>query len=359
MNNQAIGIIPMLLSMILDLYVSYIVSFLVGISLCLLLLFVFHLLVKKDIYQFLLLPTLLAYMGYSFFLFFDLQSLHIYSPIVAEILLVCILGFARFFRRSILYRSKDWLLPQQVLFRSTLNEAFFIAEILQTLYTLYLFVALLYTHLPEDSFHSSGFIRIFYHYVGALIGVVVIVYGQIRTYMLYRKMEEEIWLPVLNNKGRIVGSVAYSIERMSHRKYYHPVVRIAAVYKGMLYLKKRETESFVSPGLLDHPFHKYILFRHSRESVVQDIIGNLKDDASAQPRFMIHYTFENNKVKQLVSLYAVTLRTEEQLKHLTAGKLWTTKQIEAEMEAGIFSEYFCKEFPYLQSTVLLAESISP
>jgi hypothetical protein len=360
LNNQALGITPLLLSMILDLYVSYVVSFVIGISLTLLLLIIFHLLTKKDIYQFLLFPTLLMYTGYSFFLFFNFDvALHIYSPIVAEILLVCILGFAGFFRRAILRRTKDWLFPHQILYRFVLNEAFFVSQILQTLYTLYLFVALLYTHLPENTFHGAGFIRIFYHYVGALIGVLVIVYEQIRIYMIHRKLGEEIWLPVLNNKGRVVGRVAYSTEKTSRKKYYHPVVRIAVIYNGMLYLAEREKDAFVSPDLLDYPFHRHVLYRYSRENAVQDIIGNLKNDASAKPRFMIHYTFENNKVKQLISLYAITLHTEEQLKHLTHGKLWTVKQIEANMEANIFSEYFHKEFPFLRSTILLAESVSP
>jgi hypothetical protein len=359
LNNQAIGIVPILVSMILDIYISYIASFLIGISFCLLLLLVFHLLVRKDIYQFLLLPTLATYIGYSFFLFFDFEkNLNLYSPVVAEILLVSILGFTGFFKRRILRRYKDMQRPYQVLFRSTLTEAFFIAEVIQTLYTLYLFVALLYTHLPEKSFHGEDFIRIFYHYVGAFIGVLVISYEQIRIYMTNKKLGEEVWLPILNNKGCVVGSVAHSIKQRSHKKYYHPIVRVAVVHKGMLYLTKREREDPVSPDLLDVPFHRHVLFRHSRDNTVQDLIGRLRNSLSVKPRFMIHYTFENNKVKQLVSLYVISLQTKEELLSLPKGKLWTSKQIEANIYANIFSEYFHKEFPYLQSTILAAERAS-
>jgi hypothetical protein len=358
LNNQAIGITPLLLSMILDLYVSYIASFLIGISLTLLLLVVFHFLAKKNIYQFLLLPTFAAYMGYSCFLFFNFDvALNVYSPIVAEILLVAILGLAGFFKRAILRHSKDRLFPRQILYRTLLNEAFFVSQILQTLYTLYLFIALLYTHLPANTFHDAGFVRLFYHYLGAVIGVVVIVYEQIRIYMIHRKLGKEIWLPVLNNKGRVIGRTAYSIVKTSRKKYYHPVVRIAVVYKGMLYLREREREAFVSPDLLDYPFHRHLLYCQNREDALKNILGELQNDPSLLPRFMIHYTFENNRVKQLISLYALTLHTEEQVKLLTGGKFWTIKQIEANMEEKIFSEYFHKEFPYLQNTILLAENI--
>jgi hypothetical protein len=343
--------------MVLDLYISYVVSFLIGMALTFLLMMIFLFLAKKDIYQFLLYPIFLTFVGYSIFLFFNFDvALHIYSPIVVEILLVSILGFTGFFKRRILRRSKDWLLPHQALYRLVLNEAFFVSQIVQTFYTLYLFVALLCTHLPENSFRGTGFIRIFYHYVGVAIGLSIFAYEQIRVYMLSRKLGEEIWLPVLNDKGLVVGSVAYSVEKMSHKKYYHPMLRIAVVYQGMLYLTKREKDAYVSPDTLDIPFRQHILFRHSREALIQDIIGELKNDPSAQPRFMIHYTFENDKVKQLISLYAIRLDTEEQLKHLSNGKLWTAKQIEENRGANIFSEYFYKEFPYLQTTLLLAES---
>jgi hypothetical protein len=55
----------------------------------------------------------------------------------------------------------------------------------------------------------------------------------------------------------------------------------------------------------------------------------------------------------LVSLYAIRLHSEDQMKYLTNGKLWTVKQIEAEMKSNLFSEYFRQEFPYLQTTILL------
>jgi hypothetical protein len=73
---------------------------------------------------------------------------------------------------------------------------------------------------------------------------------------------------------------------------------------------------------------------------------------------MLCYTFENEEVKQLVSLYAITFHDEEQAKHFSGGKWWTTKQIESEIDTKIFSEYFIKEFPYLQNTILLAEAES-
>ncbi|MDR1499640.1 MAG: hypothetical protein LBI58_01520 [Tannerellaceae bacterium] len=358
LNNQAIGLLPLLTSMILDLYVSHVISFIAGFTLALFLLGFFHLLVKKDIYQFLLLPVILTYTLYSVFLLFDIgPSLDLYSPIIAEVLLVSILGFAGFFKRSLLLRVRRLTLRHQVSFKITLTEAFYVAEIVQTLYTLYLFVVLLHTHLPRASFHQDdpGFIRVFYHYTGAAIGLLVLTYEQIRLIAVNSKLKQEIWLPILNDRGHVIGRTAYSPTRNQPVRHYHPIVRVAVVYKGMIYMTRRDKDSHVSPDLLDHPFSRHILFRHSRENTVDEIIGSLREDSSARPRFMIHYTFENKKVKQLVSLYTIILNAEDQLKTLAQGKLWTAKQIESNLTANIFSEYFHKEFPYLQNTVLLAE----
>ena len=115
---------------------------------------------------------------------------------------------------------------------------------------------------------------------------------------------------------------------------------------------------FVSPDTMDYPFHNYVLFRHSIDSTVKETLGSLAQDKSIAPRFLIRYTFENEKVKHLVSLYVICLRTEEQLNQCKrrSGKLWTAKQIEENLSSGVFSEYFEKEFAYLQNTILFAES---
>ena len=91
------------------------------------------------------------------------------------------------------------------------------------------------------------------------------------------------------------------------------------------YLVRRSKDEFVSPDTMDYPFHNYVLFRHSIDSTVKETLGSLAQDKSIAPRFLIRYTFENEKVKHLVSLYVICLRTEEQLNQCKrrSGKLWT------------------------------------
>ena len=91
-------------------------------------------------------------------------------------------------------------------------------------------------------------------------------------------------------------------------------------------------------------------------------LAKLKDCLpKVTPRLLVRYTFENEQVKQQVSLFVVYLREETQLESCKteAGKLWSVRQIEENLGTGIFSEYFEKEYSYLKNTVLLAENVCP
>ncbi|WP_455632419.1 hypothetical protein [Parabacteroides sp.] len=360
LDNQAIGLLPLLLFMFLDNYFSYLLSFIIGVTFCFVCIFLFQVLSKDKVYQFMLLPSAGTLVLYSVFLCLKLEPvLFIYSPLITEVLLVVALAIVGFTRRTVIQRIRDSKSPsfKRTLLRTTLNEFYFLAQLVQNLYTLHLFIILLYSILPE-TMQNMRTERFLYRELGLVIGVLVIVYEQIRLSLMQGSLKKEMWLPVLNDKGKVIGCIARSVSRSLPKKYYHPIVRIAVVYNGMLYLIRRSKDEFVSPDTMDYPFHTYVLFRHSIDSTVKEAIGSLAQDKSIAPRCLIRYTFENEKVKHLVSLYVICLRTEEQLNQCKrrSGKLWTAKQIEENLNSGVFSEYFEKEFAYLQNTILFAES---
>lgn len=362
LDNQAIGLLPLLLFMFLDNYFSYMLSFIIGITFCFVCIFLFQVLIKDKVYQFLLLPSSATLVLYSIFLCLKLEPvLFIYSPLITEVLLVVVLSIVGFTKRTVLQRIRNSKHPgyKRTLLRTTLNEFYFVSQLIQNAYTVHLFIILLYSILPEEM-QSMSTERFIYRQLGVIIGVLIIIYEQVRLSMMRGSLRKEMWIPVLNDAGKVIGCMARSVSRALPKKYYHPVVRVAVIYNGMLYLVKRNKDEFVFADVLDYPFRKYVLFRHSIENTMKEAIGDLSNDKSIAPRFLIRYTFENEKVKHLVSLYVVCLRTEEQLQVCKSrnGKLWTGRQIEENMSSGIFSGYFEKEFPYLQNTILFAESFS-
>ncbi|RHJ77794.1 hypothetical protein [Parabacteroides sp. AM08-6] len=360
LDNQAIGLLPLLLFMFLDNYFSYLLSFIIGVTFCFVCIFLFQVLSKDKVYQFLLLPAATTLVLYSIFLCLRLEPvLFIYSPLITEVLLVVVLAFLGFAKRTILHRIRTSKHPtyKRTLMRTTLNEFFFVAQLIQNLYTLHLFIILVYSILP-DTMQSVRMERFLYRELGIVIGILLILYEQIRISMMQGSLQKEMWLPVLNESGKVVGCIARSVSRSVPKKYYHPIVRIAVIHQGMLYLVKRSKKAFISPDAVDYPFYSYVLFRHSIESTVKDAIGTLNEEQDVMPRFLIRYTFENEKVKHLVNLYVVCIRSEEVMEQIKQpnGKLWTSKQIEENLGSGVFSEYFEQEFAYIQNTVLLAEN---
>ena len=265
LDNQAIGLLPLLLFMFLDNYFSYLLSFIIGVTFCFVCIFLFQVLSKDKVYQFMLLPSAGTLVLYSVFLFLKLEPvLFIYSPLITEVLLVVALAIVGFTRRTVIQRIRDSKRPsfKRTLLRTTLNEFYFLAQLVQNLYTLHLFIILLYSILPE-TMQNMRTERFLYRELGLVIGVLVIVYEQIRLSLMQGSLKKEMWLPVLNDNGKVIGCIARSVSRSLPKKYYHPIVRIAVVYNGMLYLVRRSKDEFVSPDTMDYPFHNYVLFRHS------------------------------------------------------------------------------------------------
>lgn len=359
-QNQGIGLLPLLLFMLLDNFFSYKLSFVIAVLICMVSLLVYRVLSKDRVYQFLLLPASATLILYAVFIFLRLDPvLFIYSPIIIEVLLVVVLAVIGFTKRTVLRSLRNSRSPayKKTMMRTALNEFYFLTQIIQSVYTLHLFVILFYTMLPAEM-QGEQIERFLYRYLGLVLGVAVIGYEQIRILMMQGSLKKEMWLPVLDDHGKVVGCMARSVSRAASKKYYHPVVRVAVVYKGMLYLVKRNRKDFISPETLDYPYRRYVIYRHTIESTVKEAIGDLAEEKDLTPRFMIRYTYENEKVKHQVSLFVVCLRTEEQFnkcRHF-GGKLWTGKQIDENLGKGVFSGYFEEEYPYLKNTVLFAEN---
>lgn len=360
MQNQTIGLLPLLLFMLLDNFFSYKLSFVIAVLICMVSLLLYRVLSKDRIYQFLLLPASATLMLYAVFIFLRLEPvLFVYSPIVVEVLLVVVLAVIGFTKRFVLRSLRNSRTPsyKKTMMRTALNEFYFLVQIVQSAYTLHLFVILFYTMLPSEmqEVHVERFL---YRYLGLILGIALMGYEQIRISLMQGSLKKEMWLPVLDDNGKVVGCMARSVSRSVSKKYYHPVVRIAVIYKGMLYLMKRSKKDYVSPEMLDYPFQRDVIFRHTIEATVKETMGSLAEEQEVNPRFMIRYTYENEKVKHQVSLFVLCLRSEEQFnkcRHF-GGKLWTGKQIEENMGKGVFSGYFEEEYPYLKNTVLFAEN---
>lgn len=363
LNSQGAGLLPLLLHMFLNNFFTYVVSYQIALVFCVLCMLIFAGLFKRQVYQLMLIPSAITLALYSIFLITELQPmLIVYSSLISEWLFVAVLAIVNMFKRQsfLWFRMAKHTGIKRKRLQAALTEYHFIAKISQNVYTLHLFILVFYMILPDD-YKSLSMERLINTDAPLLIGIFIIVFEQIRMFLIRRNLRKEKWLPVVNRIGKVIGRVPYWVSMNSQIKYCHPVVRIAVVYNGMFYLLKRKASEAVSPSALDYPFYGYVLYKQSIEDAVTAMVGHSISTSPVKPRLLIRYPFENDRVNSFVSLYVISVRTEEQFTEYIKkpdGKLWTRKQIEENLGKGVFSEYFEKEYPYLQSTVLLADGFS-
>lgn len=359
-DNQAIGLLPVLIFILAENFFPYTISFLFSAFFSIVLYAFWGLRRKGEMYRFVLYSVAVTQLLFLAFLLFGNKTLlDKYASLFMCMLFVLVLTYTMFRRRPLMrkFRNVEMTSDELGFLNASLNEFFFVIQIIQTLFAFHLFVVLFYLILPESE-KNPGYEPFLFRHAFLVLGLGLILYEYIRLIIMRGYLRKEVWLPVLNDKGKVIGRIAHSVSAASSRKFYHPVVRVAVVYNGMLYLTKRDQASLVSPGSLDYPFKYYVRFQQSIEDAVYEALSANFPRESVSPRFLIRYKFENETVKSQVSVYVVYLRTEEQLVQCKQayGKLWTARQIEENLGTGLFSEYFEKEFTYMQNTVLMVEN---
>jgi len=211
-------------------------------------------------------------------------------------------------------------------------------------------LVLVYTTLENSIFYQQ-ILR--YFYLSLL--VFLIIYEIFRIQIIRSKLFHEEWWPVVNDQGKIVGTIEHQTSLKDENKYMHPVVRVMLVDKGRVFLQKRAESNIVYPGLWDTAISNHVKVGESIEQCV---------DRTARER----YQLERFKYMHL-SNYTVELKDEFHYSFLFVScqllqikpnpvfidqtKWWTKQQIEDNMETGIFTENFILEFNVLKRSGLL------
>jgi hypothetical protein len=288
---------------------------------------------------------------WSIFSFMDISDLDRF--VVVEIIFVLSLIGMRLARAKIVHKSARRANPAV---KNYLNESFRVA--FQTQYGLsihLLFVLLFYI------FNVTGyqaFIVLAELLTCQIILVTIILTESARLRILDRKLHNEEWLPIITEEGGVTGKVAKSIVKDLKNRYMHPIVRIALIHDGKVYLHECKQPCMQSPGLFDYPFEKYVLFEQEIDATVKKCVREKCGDVDVPLRFLLKYVFENDTTKRLVFLYVSDIEDEALFNRLNLndGKLWTISQINDNMGTDTFSECFELEYEYLKNTVLLAKN---
>lgn len=282
-------------------------------------------------------------------------------PVFFEIFLVFILLTIRLFRPyliGLLFPKKN---PIEKVF---LNEFFYVAGIVQYFFTLHIFSLLIVKYIEGVPSSLNSYL---YTWVPIMVILFLMFFQGIKIRRFAEKLQNEKWLPIVNEKGQVSGRIAYSESKKLGNKFMHPVLRIALICDNKIYLQERDAKDDINPSSLDHPFESLILFNEDINLAARKKLASLLgDNANVRLNFSFKYVFKNDKTQRLVFLFIANILKESDLDvsaHLR-GKFWSVKQIEDNfVQDNIFSECYMMEHEYLKNTLetlsLTTEYVSP
>lgn len=272
------------------------------------------------------------------------------KPGLIELILVAILGISAFSPLNIIglmsqRYMKDMSLNEQQVeqMRKSLKYMFYIF----LAHTVLVFYSTFYMSKEAWVFISGG---LFY----ALFGVYfVIELG--RQKLKKKKLLNEEWLPLVDEKGKIIGRIPRS-EAHNGKKNLHPVVHMHVLNKNKaVLLQKRPINKDIQPGKWDAAVGGHISDGETLETALKreafEEIG-LKDFSA---RLLKVFRWDSNMESELVYLF-VTYDFKNfhvHSKEVEEARFWTKNQIAKEIGNNLFTPNFEYEFEMLKELKLI------
>jgi len=271
------------------------------------------------------------------------------DEIVAEFVLLVFLLLAVLFRKKI-QKAVLKLIPDVIPMSNNFEELYRVIWV-------FLFVLLLYVSSFLIIQVTAESILLYQHmlqYVYVSVVLFLAVYEVLRVQIIRAKLLREEWWPIVNNQGKIIGSIQHITSLNDEKKYLHPVIRVLVVDKGMVLLQRRSDDSLIFSGLWDTAISNHVKMGETIEHCVDRaseacLLGGMKC------MYLANYTIELDKENHYAFLFVSCQQSEVTFNsnHSPQLKWWTQQQIEENLEVGIFTDNFRIEFELLQRSGLL------
>jgi len=302
---------------------------------------VFYWIKDKKFDKFILLDTLLIIVLGVVSIVLDNDIFFKLKPALIGVLMCAVLGVSVFTPSNILLNiSKRYMKgiefndQQYRLMKKSMKVLFW----LFVAYTALVFYSTWYMSNEAWVFISGG---LFYILFG-----VYFIFEFVKARIMRKKIDNEEWLPLLNEKGEVVGKAPRSVCH-ADKDHLHPVVHLHVINsKGEIYLQKRPMNKLIQPGKWDTAVGGHISFGESLEIGLQreafEEIG-IKDFQAKQ---VVNYIWESDIEREFVFSFItyydgdININKEE----LSDGKFWSYAEIKNNLGKGIFTPNFEEEF---------------
>ncbi len=274
------------------------------------------------------------------------------QPLYTEILLLVLL-LVLYFTRSSLQKWITSMTNKKLSMMNNLSEMIRFVVILLNITAIYVLLHVVISLRDYDQQDESlQFLQQLYHFSLLMFSI----YQTVRVFAIRNQLMKEEWWPIVNNQGREIGSIHYQnslwIER---QKFIHPVVRIVVMEGNRILLHQSAFESDTHVHQWDAAINTHVKYGETIDECIQRAGTEFYGASRLHPVFMTNYQIENSCEYQYVHLFVAGRIQIERINpslslHL---KWWTLNQICEELNSGIFTDNFLREFELLMRSGLV------
>lgn len=277
------------------------------------------------------------------------QSL-VKHEIVIEIITLFFLIIFVLFQKSI-RKIVLKLMPNLIPMTNNFEELFRVIGVFILVLMFYVITFLIVQFIGQSTKQYQQMLQ--YLYVGALFFLSI--YEILRIQIIRAKLIREEWWPIVNDHGKIIGSIQRLTSLNDEKKYMHPIVRVLIVDKGMILLQKRSNESLIFPGLWDTAVSNHLNMEETIDQCVKRTAEKQYSLSHFKYMYLANYTIEVEKEIHYAFLFVSCQEKELKINPTFTEQLkwWTQQQIEENLNTGIFSDNFKTEYDLLKRSGLL------
>ncbi|MBI9068301.1 MAG: septation protein IspZ [Salinivirgaceae bacterium] len=347
MNKILLKLLPGLLPLFVFIIIDEIWGTKIGIIAAIIIGFVeavFIYIKDKRIDKFILFDTLLIVFLGLISILLDSDVFFKLKPAIIGVIISLLLGVSAFSEKNlVLSMSKRYLKgiefneAQYKQLQSSLKVIFFIF----LFHTGLVFYSVWFMSNEAWAFISGGLFYI-------LFGIYFVV-EFLRKKILFKRQALEECLPLVDEKGNIIGKASRS-ECHKNKELLHPVVHLHVLNnKGELYLQKRPLNKLIQPGKWDTSVGGHVAFGETIENSLQreafEEIGIKEFKPVLVWKYIWKSELESEMVFCFVTKYNEPLYPSKD--ELDGGKFWKLSELKKMLYKGVLTPNFEQEFNYL------------
>lgn len=274
------------------------------------------------------------------------------QPLYTELMLLVVLVVLFFVRKHI----QVWvtsITTKKLSMMNNLSEMIRFNQILIVLTTIYI---LLYTVVGQRNFEQQEQAIHFIHQLFLFSLFLIGVYQTVRVFAIRTKLMKEEWWPIVNQQGKEIGSIHYHNSLwIEQQKFTHPVARVIVMEGNKILLHQNTYVGDSGNQQWDTALDGHLKYGESIQECIRRVGFEFYGSTAISPAFLTNYKIENSCEYQFVHLFVSGRIQIERInpKHSLHLKWWTLTQICEELNSGIFTQNFIKEFELLMRSGLI------